>query len=229
MSKQTTREPSDQPRTPPAARPVNPLVRLFANRIFGLLALAVGIVAIIGSCTIFAPNVFSQMVQAAQSAGLKVYTVVLGATGNAALKVTTYESDVTVSTTVSRDMGILSLLYGESAQITGTVRVALGADLKNGQFGILSCDIDTNHIVSTENRAILAGTAFDQQKIKQEAYSAFEKQAAQQAIADYWPEARKRLQGQFTSWALGVIVPDKPTLAECPVNVALQPTATPTP
>jgi hypothetical protein len=221
--------PPAPPKAAPPPRPVNPAVRYITNRIFRLITIVAVIVAIIGACAIFSPTFFSQMVQAAQSAGLKVYTIVLGATGSAALKVTTYEADVTVSTTVSRDMGVLSILYGESAQITGTVRVGLGADLKNGLFGVLSCDIDTNHIVTSEGRSILAGAAFDPQQIKQDAYNAFESQASQQAIADYWAEAKKRLQGQFTSWALGVVVPDKPTLTNCPANVALQPTVTPKP
>ncbi len=214
--------------TPPAQPPkrVNPLMRLIANRISMIVALVALIFAGSAACAIFAPFTFQQMIRAAQSAGLKTYTVVLSVTGNPALKVITYDADVTTQTTITRDMGILGLIYGENAQITGTTRVSLGADLKNGQFGVLSCDVDTQTLRTVESRAPLAGSAFDSQQIKQEAYLAFEQQAAQQAIVKYWPEARRRLQSQVTSWALGVTIPEQPTLAACPSNLAASATAT---
>src|SRR5215510_11613506 len=105
-----------------------------------IFVLALGIVTS-AACAIIIPQTFQTVVKLAQSAGLTTYVWVLGATGNPALKVTTYEADVTATASVSRDMGVLSFIYGEGAQVTGTVRIALGADLKNNTFGILSCDI----------------------------------------------------------------------------------------
>lgn len=209
-------------------RRVNPLFRLIANRLTLILLIGVLVFVGFGACAIFAPLTFQSVLHTVQSAGLKTYTLVLGITGNPTLKVVTYEADVTANASVTRDMGVFSLLYGEGAQVVGTVRVALGADLKNNLFGVLSCDVNTSTVRTTENRAPLSGTAFDSQQIKQEAYKVFEHEAAQQAIASYWPEARKRLQGQFTTWALGVAVPEQPTLPECPSNLTA-PAATPTP
>ncbi len=219
----------EKPKRVPNERPrrSNPIFRFISTRITLVLVIAVLIFAGSAACAIFAPLTFQNMVKAAQSAGLKTYTIILGITGNPALKLTTYEADVTAQASISRDMGMLGILYGEGANIVGTVRVALGADLKNNLFGVLSCDIDARTVRTTENRAPLAGTAFDNQQIKQEAYKAFEHQAAQQAIATYWSEARKRLQNQVTSWALGVVVPEVPTLPECPSNL-VEPQATPT-
>ncbi|MHB8625641.1 MAG: hypothetical protein ACYDBJ_04625 [Aggregatilineales bacterium] len=223
----------ENPRPKPADRPrrVGGLTRYLGNRVFALGALFVIIFGGFAACALFAPTAFANTIRAAQSAGLKVYTIILGATGNPALQIVTYQGHITVDTTISRDMGLLSLLYGESANITGTITVALGADLKNGQFGILACDLDTNSIRTDEQRAPLAGTAFDPQAIKQAAYGAFEKQAAQQAIANYWGDAAKGLKAQFASWALGLTIPEQPTLTDCPANTAATavsgPTATP--
>jgi len=205
----------------------NPFVRLIVNRAFMILALLVIIVGSFGSCALFAPSFFSQMIKSVQSAGLSVYTVVLGVTGNPALKIVTYESDVTVQTTVSRDLGMLSFVYGESADIVGTVHVSLGSDLKNNQFGVLSCDLDVNSLRVSDSHALLAGVAFDPQQIKQAAYSALEKQASQQAIANYWPQARQGLTGQFSSWALGIKVPEIPTATDCPSNTVAAPSPPP--
>jgi hypothetical protein len=219
--KQTTPAESNNENKPSRReRPVNPFIRLIVNRLFMLGALIVVIVVGFGSCALFAPAFFAQTIKAAQSAGLSVYTVVLGITGNPALQVVSYESDVSAQTTVNRDMGVLTLLYGESANIVGTVHVSLGADLKNKQFGVLNCDLDVNTIRVSEQHAPLAGSAFDPQKIKQLAYVALEKQAALLAVQKYWPQARQGLTGQFASWALGVIVPEMPTLTDCPFNVS---------
>lgn len=189
------------------------------------------LVLIIGAaCAFFIPQTFQSVIKVAQGAGLSTYIWVLGATGSPALKVTTFEADVTATASVNRDMGALSLIYGEGAQVTGTVRVALGADLKNNYFGILSCDIDTNTIQTSEGHAPLAGTAFKSDDIKQAAYKAFEKEAASQAIEKFWPSARQRLKDQFTSWALGLVVPEQPNAIECPTIAPLttpQPSATP--
>jgi hypothetical protein len=205
------------------------LTRYVGNRVFMLAALFVIISSGCAACAIFAPTAFANTIRAVQAAGLKVYTIVLGATGNPALQLVTYQGHITASTTISRDMGLLSLLYGESAQITGTVTVAIGADLKNDQFGILSCDLDTNSIRTEEQRAPLSGTAFDPQAIKQAAYSAFEQQAAQQAIANYWDDAAKGLKAQFAAWALGLTIPQQPTLTDCPANLTAAAGPTPTP
>ena len=231
---------SENRNSPPPAKPTaveqprrerrtNPFVRMIVNRIFLLGVILVIIVGGFVSCALFAPTFFAQTIKAAQSAGLSVYTLVLGITGNSALQVITYTSEVTAQTTVSRDMGMLTLLYGESADISGTVHVSLGADLKNRQFGVLSCDLDVNTVRISEQHAPLAGSAFDPQKIKQVAYSALEKQAALLSIHNYWPQARLGLTGQFTSWALGVIVPETPTVTDCPSNTAATVGATPTP
>jgi len=213
--------PDSQRRVPreqrPARRgPFGMLYRYVGNRIFLLLVLLVIIFGGMGSCALFLPTIFHETIQAVQGAGLSVYTVILGVTGNSALQLVTYQGHVTAQTQIKRDMGVLSLLYGESAEITGTVTVSLGADLKNKTFGILSCDIDPATITTNEQRAPLSGNAFDPQSIKQAAYAAFETQAAQQAIANYWPQARAGLQSQFASWALGLTAPAEPTVTTCP-------------
>jgi hypothetical protein len=141
---------------------------------------------------------------------------VIEVTGSPALKVITYEADVTAVSTVQRDMGILGLLYGEGAEVRGKMRVSLGADLKTNQVGILSCAIDTDTLQTFVGRAPLAGTAFDQGDIERGAYNAFKVEAAKQAIDKYWAEARQRLQDNFLSWGLGLTVPEVPTLATCP-------------
>ena len=212
----------NNPPRPRRRGPLSGLFRYIGNRLFLLLLVLIVILGGSGACALFLPALFSQTIKAAQSAGLSVYTVVLGVTGNPTLQLTTYQAQVTAQTKIRRDMGVLSLLYGESAQITGKITVSLGADLKKDQFGVLSCDLDPSSIQTDEQRAPLAGAAFDPQSIKQAAYSAFEVQAAQQAIANYWPQARKGLQGQFASWALGLTVPELPTLSTCP---SLQETA----
>ena len=200
------------------------------NCLLYTIAIAVLAVGLSAACAFFIPQTFQSVIKIAQGAGLSTYIWVLGATGNPALKVTTFEADVTATASVNRDMGPLSLIYGEGAQVTGTVRVALGADLKNNNFGVLSCDIDTNTIQTSEGHAPLAGTAFSSDDIKQAAYQAFEKEAASQAIEKFWPSARQRLKDQFTSWALGLVVPEQPNAIECPTITPLttpQPSATP--
>lgn len=194
------------------------LVRTFFVVVLGII--------ISVACAVLIPQTFQTVIKIAQNAGLTTYVWVLGVTGNPALKLTTYEADVTATASVSRDMGMLSLFYGEGAQVTGTVRVALGADLKNNTFGILSCDIDTKTIQTSEGHAPLSGSAFNSDEIKQAAYQAFKQEAATQAIAKFWSAARRRLKDQFTSWALGLDVPEQPTLTECP---AIIPGATPEP
>src|ERR1700694_5345528 len=100
---------------PKQSRGDGALVPFISSRLFFLAALAVGIIVLVGACAIFAPYTFQQAIQAAQSAGLKTYTIVLGVTGNPTLKVSVYEADVTAQSTVTRDMGVLGLLYGENA------------------------------------------------------------------------------------------------------------------
>jgi hypothetical protein len=184
----------------------------------------------VGACALFAPAAFQQSIRMAQSAGLNVYTLVLGVTGNPALRVISYDGEVTAQTTINREMGIFSLLYGEGARIEGTMRVSLGADLKNGGFGVVGCDIDYRTVRLTENRAPLSNFAFDANSIKQEALLAFSKEAAQQALAKFWPEAKKRLETQFFAWGLGVQIPIEPGLRMCPAAaIAPAPTVTPSP
>jgi hypothetical protein len=208
-------------------RQVNPLVRYFGNKIGCALLLFVLIFGGCGGIAIFAPALFQQMTKIAQSAGLNVYTTVLGVTGNPTLQLATRKATVNLVTTINRDMGIFSALYGESSTIQGTVYVTLGADLKVGKFGVLSCEVDYNSVRSNESRALFAGAAFDQNLIKQQAYTAFSKQAAEQAIQKEWLTAKKDLDSQFISWGLGIQVPADPTLRDCPANLLNVPTPTP--
>jgi len=213
----------EKPVEPP--RRVNPLMRLIMNRLGCALLLLVLIVGSCGAMAIFAPAFFQQTLQIARNAGLSVYTLVLGVTGNPTLQLATRRVEVGLETNISRDMGIFSALYGESAKIQGTVYVKLGADLKVGKFGVLSCEVDYNTVRSNESRALFAGVAFDQNSIKQQAYIAFSKQAAEQAIEKEWLAAKKDLEGQFVSWGLGVQVPAVPTLRDCPANILIPPTS----
>lgn len=213
--------PSDVPaRERPAARrgcnPFAGVFRFIANRLSCALIVFVAIFGGVAACALFAPTFFQQSIRIAQSAGLNVYTLVLGVTGNPALRVTTYDATVTAVTTINRDMGIFSVLYGEGAKVEGTMRISLGADLKNGAFGVIACDIDYRTVRLTENRAPLSNFAFDPNSIKQEALLAFSTEAANQALAQYWLEAAKGLRAQFFSWGLGVTIPDQPTLRTCP-------------
>lgn len=182
-----------------------------------------------GACYLFAPYAYQGLLATVRSAGVRTYVIVLGVTGNPALKVVTYDADVTATAQVQRDLGALSFLYGEGADVTGTVRISLGADLMHFQYGILACDVDTSSIRTSVGRAPLANSAFEREQIKQQAYELFEKVSAQQAIEKYWSLARSRLRSQFTTWALGLEIPEQPTLTTCPViGTDSQATATPT-
>jgi hypothetical protein len=212
---------------PQRPRRLNPLARYVGNRLSCALLL---FVLIVGGCVataFFAPTFFQQTIRIAQNAGLSVYTLVLGVTGNPALQLATRKATVNLETSITRDMGIFGALYGESATVKGTVFVTLGADLKNGKFGVLSCEVDYNSVRSNESRALFAGSAFDQNAIKQQAYIAFSKQAAEQAIEKEWLTAKKDLEGQFVGWGLGVQVPAVPTLRDCPANLLTPPTSVP--
>lgn len=210
-------------------RPVNPLVRYFGNKVGCAILVFALVFGGCGATALFAPAFFAQMTKIAQNAGLSVYTLVLGVTGNPALQLTTRRVTVNLVITADRDFGsfaILSAIYGESAKIEGTVYVNLGADLKNNKFGVLSCEVDYSTIRTSESRAPLAGTAKDQNDIKQKAYVAFSGEAARQAIEREWAAAKKDLDNQFVSWGLGVQAPTVPTLTNCPVNLQLTPTST---
>lgn len=173
-------------------------------------------IAIIGSCALFAPTLFNGIIQTVRGTALNTYVNILRSQGNPALKVTAYEASVTGVGAVSRDMGALGFLYGEGAEVTGTVRIALGADIEKRQFGILTCEVDTNTIRTTVGRAPLAGSAFDSEKIEQEAYRAFREQSAKTAVEQYWAQAKQRLDQEFVTWGLGLEVPAVPTLITCP-------------
>lgn len=192
------------------------ITRWFGNRIRLFLVLATVIFGSGAACALFAPLTFRAMIRTVQEAGLSAYTLVLGVTGNPTLKVVVYEVDVTANAAVRRDLGVLSLIYGEGAEVTGTVRVTLGGNLAQKTFGVLGCELDARTIRSKTGRAPLAGAAFDSEAIKQEALLALEGEATKIAIKDYWPEARGRLRSQFASWALGVEVPESPSLTQCP-------------
>ena len=178
-----------------------------------LLVLAFGSTA---ACALFAPLAFQNVINTIRNSGYDTYVLILGIRGEAALKVITYDVDVTAIGNVQREMGALGLIFGEGASVRGTVRVSLGADLKNKQFGVLSCDVDTSTIRTSVGRAPLAGQAFDSEQIEQQAYTAFKESAAKQAIEQYWVTAKAGLDKQFTTWALGLEVPRVPTLVTCP-------------
>jgi hypothetical protein len=173
------------------------------------------------------PNFFNQMLSAAQQAGYSVYTFVAQITGNPSLKLITYEVVVSAKVSVERDMGILALLYGERAEVTSEVRVALGADLQTRQVGVLSCEINTDTMRIETGRALFADTAFDPEQIRQAAFRFLKGEAARQALARHWTDARERLKAQFISQVLGFEVPEQPTLTSCPANFSPMPTATP--
>jgi hypothetical protein len=169
------------------------------------------------ACGIFAPAAFQSVIDTVRNAGLRTYTFIIGITGNPALKVTAYEATVTGIGQVERDMPfLLRLAFGQGARVEGSVRVALGADLLNEQFGVLTCEIDYRTVKVGSGSAPLAGTAFDIEQIEREAYKALTNEAAKQSIEKYWPEARKVLLGRFEAWALGLKVPEQPTLTGCP-------------
>ncbi len=201
-----------------------PFALLRRQLAFALVAFALAFGSC-AACALLAPISFQAVINSVRSAGLQAYALVLSITGNPALKLVTYEADVSARGQVQRAMGVLGLLYGEGAVVEGTVRVALGADLKNNGFGVLSCDIDTSTIRSSVGRAPLAGTAFDSEAIKQEAFAMFEAVSTTQALDKYWPEARRRLQNQFAVWALGLEIPERPTLIQCPLRAPAPGTA----
>jgi hypothetical protein len=194
------------------AAPVRAVVSPFR---FGCLvaALAFGITV---ACALLLPSTFEAVINSVRNASRLIYVRVLEVTGSPALKVTTYDVNVSAFTRVDRDMGALGALFGEGAEVTGEVRIGLGADLLKDQAGILSCEINTDTMQTYVSRAALAGTAFDQGEIEREAYRAFRAEAARIAIAEYWPEARRRLRENFISWGLGATVPEEPDLTTCP-------------
>ncbi|MCC7205851.1 MAG: DUF4230 domain-containing protein [Anaerolineae bacterium] len=182
---------------------------------FGCLvaALAFGMTV---ACALALPSTFEAVINSVRNASRLIYVRVLEVTGSPALKVTTYDVNVTAYTRVDRDMGMLGALFGEGAEVTGDVRIGLGADLLRDRAGILSCEINTDTLQTYVSRAALAGTAFDQGEIEREAYRAFREEAARIAIEQYWPEARRRLRENFIAWGLGFEVPEAPEQAICP-------------
>jgi hypothetical protein len=190
----------------------------FVGQIRLLSILVVVILASGAACALFLPATFQSFMSTIRNAGLNTYVTVLGSRGREALKVITYDSDVTAIGKVSRDLNpLVNLFYGEAASAEGTVRVSLGADLLDRKFGIISCDIDTDKVRTTVNRALFSGTAFDTERIEQAAFNALKQAAADESLKRYWMEARRRLEGQFTTWALGLEIPTQPTLTSCPV------------
>jgi hypothetical protein len=207
------------------AAPVRAVVSPFR---FGCLvaALAFGITV---ACALVLPSTFEAVINSVRGATRLIYVRVLEVTGSPALKVTTYDVDVTAFTRVDRDMGLLGALFGEGAEVTGEVRIALGADLLKDRAGILSCEINTDTLQTYVSRAALAGTAFDQGEIEREAYRAFKDEAARIAVEQYWPEARRRLRENFVTWGLGFEVPEEPEQAVCPTFEEPQGTPSATP
>lgn len=208
----------------PRARPVNPLIRFVGNRLGCALLVLVLIFGGCGATALFLPDFFQRMITTVRQGGLSVYTLVLSVTGNPTLQVVTNKVTVSATTKITRDVGFFGLFFGESATLEGKLFVSLGADLKTGQFGVLACEVDPSTLRDSQNRSFLSGTAFDQNEIKQEAYTALSSEAAKSALAQFWPTAKKDLEGQFVSWGLGVKVPEVPTLQDCPANVKVTPT-----
>lgn len=202
----------------PAGCLLAPFTALFrqARLIIILFVVAFGAIA---ACAIFAPPTFRAIVDAIRQTGYRVYTEIIRVTGNPALKLIVYESDVTASAAIERDMGLLSMIWGEGAQAEGTLRISLGADLNAQQVGIIACELDTNTLKINSSRAPLAGTAFNENEIRQQALLLLKTISAQKAIELYWPEARRRLEGQFAVWGLGLKVPEAPTLNQCPSDL----------
>ncbi len=195
-----------------------PFRLIFKQFRFMLVVMAISF-GVIGGCALFAPAAFQGAINAVRSAGYKVYTLILSVTGSAALKITTFEGTVTASVTVERDLGALSVIYGEGAKIEGQVRVALGADLlaaEKGKYGILTCEVLTDSLRISVGRAPLANSAFNKDQILQDALNAFRQEAARVTIEKYWADARRRLKDNFVSWGLGAEIPDTPTLTTCP-------------
>jgi len=203
---------------------------LFIFRQFRAIVILIAVIFGLCMAASFAvPNFFNQMLSAAQQAGYSIYTFVAQITGNPSLKLITYEVVMSAKVNVERDMGILALLYGERAEVTSEVRVALGADLQTRQVGVLSCEINTDTMRIETRRALFAGTAFDPQQIKQAAFRFFKEEAARQALARHWTDARERLKAQFISQVLGFEVPEQPTLTSCPADFNPAPAAAPSP
>lgn len=226
MARETPKNEDVQPQTPQRPAVVRLVGCLFAPITYplGVVLRQIRLVVLLfvisfgacAACGIFAPWAFEQIINTVRSAGLKTYTFIASITGNPALKIVTYEATVTGFGIVNRDMGILGLLYGQGARVEGVVRIAMGADLMNEKFGILSCEVDTDSIRMQSGSAPLAGTAFDLEQIEREAYKAFKDEAARQAIEKYWGDARRGLLNQFAAWALGLRVPEAPDQRSCP-------------
>lgn len=220
------------PRRNPLGCLLSPILAPF-NLIFKQIRFFLVVVVVVAvscaACGIFAPLAFQSLINFVRNTGVSTYVFVMRITGSPALKLITYEADVTARASANRDMGVLGLAFGQGAEVMGTVRISLGGDIENKHFGILTCDIDTSSVRTTAGSAPLAGFAFDLEQIEQAAYEAFKEEAARQALEKYWPEARKRLRDQFVAWALGLSVPDEPDLKACPENMGASAVLTATP
>lgn len=206
---------------------LSPFIFIF-RQFRAIFILIVVIFSLCMAASFAVPNFFNQLLQTARQAGYSVYTFVSQITGNPSLKVITYEVVLSARVAVERDMGFLALLYGERAEVTSEVRVALGADLQTRQVGVLSCEVNTETMRIDGRRALFAGTAFDPQQIRQAAFRFLKEEAARQSLARHWIDARERLKQHFIS-VLGFEVPEQPTLASCPADFNPAPTATPSP
>lgn len=194
--------------------PVRAALRPFA---MGCMALAIGFGAC-AACAMFLPSSFQVILDIVRSAAVRSYVFVTEVSGRPVLKVVVYEADVSAIAIVQRDMGALSVLWGEGAEIRGTMRVSIGADIVTKEFGILNCAVQTETIQEYIGRAPLAGTAFDASAIRQEAYKAFNDEATKIALEQFWAKAREDMKNRFELWAVGLEVPDEPTLTRCPTT-----------
>jgi hypothetical protein len=189
-----------------------------------LLALGFGLTA---GCALFVPIAFQSILDTVRNTTLRSYVRILEVQGSEALKVITYETTVTANAVVTREIpGLLAFAFSESAELRGTVRIALGADLQNNKTGLLYCEIDTDSLQLFVGRAPFAGAAFDPKAIERIAFDNFKGQASEIAIRDHWPLAKERLRDNFIAWGLGFEVPEIPSITQCPDLPAAAP-ATP--
>jgi hypothetical protein len=169
------------------------------------------------ACALLLPATFQAVLDAVRSAGLRTYVRVLEFVDREALEVVTRKAEVAAIGIVQRDIPPpMNLLWGEGAEVRARVRVSLGADLLNEGVGVLGCEIDTSTVEVFVGRAPLAGTAFGEGDIQRAAYEVLKTEAVRLAFEQSWAEARDSLRTNFVSWGLGFVVPDAPTLTECP-------------
>ncbi|GAB4544194.1 MAG: hypothetical protein OHK0023_00630 [Anaerolineae bacterium] len=201
----------------------------FIFKQFRFLIVIVLIVAVsCAMCAWLLPATFESIMNTIRNASLSVYTYVVSITGNPTLKVIVYEVEAVMQGTVDRTVPFpLSMLYDQRAEVRGAVRVALGADLRTQQVGVLACEINPNSIEVRIGGSIFAGSA-DPEGMRRIAMQVLRDSAGQRAIERYWDVARQELQKQIPV-SLGLVsLPEQPQLTQCPNTIGL-PEGAPTP